>query len=68
MKATAKYDIGDRVWLISGNRAVRSDITRIVISIENPDKREVRYSLHFSDAEIPEDRLFSTKEELLKSL
>ena len=68
MKATTKYDIGDRVWLISGNRAVRSDITRVIISVETPDNREVWYSLHYSDTEIPEDRLFSTKEELLKSL
>ena len=68
MKATTKYDIGDRVWLISGNRAVRSDITRVIISVETPDNREVRYSLHYGDTEIPEDRLFSTKKELLESL
>ena len=65
---TTKYNIGDKVWLISDNQAVRSDITRIIISVESQDKCMVTYSLHYSDVEIPEDQLFSTKEELLKSL
>ena len=68
MEAKTKYDIGDKVWHICDNRAVRSDITRVIISVESPDSYEVSYSLHFGDTEIPEDLLFRTKEELLKSL
>lgn len=65
---TTKFNIGDKVWLISDNQAVRSDITRIIISSDSPESCEVEYSLHYRDTEIPEEQLFSTKEELLKSL
>ena len=65
---TTKFNIGDKVWLIIDNQALRSDITRVIISVESPDNYEVSYSLHYRDTEIPEEQLFSTKEELLKSL
>ena len=68
MKATTKYNIGDQVWLIIDNHAVLREITRIIISFESPDTCEVSYSLHYMDTEIPEETLFRTKEELLKSL
>ena len=68
MKAMTKYSIGDRVWLISDNHAVRSDVTRVIISFDSPESCKVEYSLHYRDTEIPEEQLFSTKEELLKSL
>lgn len=68
METKTKYNIGDKVWLIRDNRAQRSDITRVVISVESSDNYEVSYSLHFGDTEFPEDQLFSSKEELLKSL
>ena len=65
---TTKFNIGDKVWLISDNQAVKSNITRVIISVESPDNCEVSYSLHYRDTEIPENQLFLTKEELLKSL
>ena len=65
---TTKFNIGDKVWLIIDNQALRSDITRVIISVESPDNYEVSYSLHYRDTEIPEEQLFSTKEELLKTL
>ena len=68
MKATTKYNIGDMVWLISDNQAMRSIVTRVIISFESPESCKVEYSLHYRDTEIPEEQLFSTKEELLKSL
>lgn len=68
MKATTKYNIGDRVWLIRDNQAVRSLITRVIISFDSPENGKVEYSLHYGDTEIPEEQLFSTKEELLKAL
>ena len=68
METKTKYNIGDKVWLIRDNRAQRSDITRVVISAESPDKYEVSYGLHYGDTEYPEDQLFRSKEELLKSL
>jgi hypothetical protein len=68
MKATTKYDIGDMVWSLRGNRAVRLDVTRVIVSIEGDDLCEVSYSLHYGDEEIPESKLFKTKEELLNTL
>lgn len=68
MKATTKYDIGDWVWSLRDNRAVRLDVTRVIVSIEGDGLCEVSYSLHYGDEEIPESKLFKTREELLNTL
>ena len=68
MKATTKYDIGDWVWYLRDNRAVRLDVTRVIVSIEGDGLCEVSYSLHYGDGEIPESKLFKTREELLNTL
>ena len=68
MKATTKYDIGDWVWYLRDNRAVRLDVTRVIVSIEGDGLCEVSYSLHYGDEEIPESTLFKTREELLNTL
>ena len=68
MKATTKYDIGDQVWSLRGNRAARLDVTRVIVSIEGDGLCEVSYSLHYGDGEINESKLFKTREELLNTL
>lgn len=68
MKATTKYDIGDMVWSLRDNRAVKLDVTRVIVSIERDGLCEVSYSLHYGDEEIPESKLFKTREELLNTL
>ena len=68
MKATTKYDIGDWVWSLCNNRAVRLDVTSVIVSIEGDGLCEVSYSLHYGDWEIPEIKLFKTREELLNTL
>lgn len=68
METRTKYNIGDMVWLISNNKAASRKITRVIISAEEPEHWEVKYSLQHGDAEYPESQLFKTKEELLKSL
>ena len=52
MKATTKYDIGDQVWSLRGNRAVRLDVTRVIVSIEGDGLCEVSYSLHYGDSKL----------------
>ena len=47
MKATTKYDIGDLVWSLRDNHAVRLDVTRVIVSIEGDGLCEVSYSLHY---------------------
>lgn len=68
MEVITKYNINDKVWLIIDNQAVRADITRVIISAESTDSCKVSYSLNHGSIEYPEDQLFSTKEDLLKSL
>ena len=68
MKVTTKYDIGDWVWSLRDNRAVRLDVTSVIVSIEGDGLCEVSYSLHYVDEEIPESKLFKTREELLNTL
>ena len=68
MKATTKFDIGDRVWFLRDNQAMKLDVTSVVVSIEGDNRCAVSYSLHYTDTEIPERELFASKEELLASL
>ena len=42
--------------------------TRVIVSIEGDGLCEVSYSLHYGDEEIPESKLFKTREELLNTL
>lgn len=67
MKVKSKFKIGDYVWLVSENKVIKQDITGVGISINLGDKPEIKYTLHY-DNEVTEDKVFSTKEELLESL
>ena len=68
MEAKTKYDIRDNVWLVNENKAVKMIVTGLVITTTEPDSYEVKYDLNYSLCEIPESRVFKTKEELLESL
>ena len=68
MKATTKFDIKDNVWLVYENKAVRRFVTGLVVTFTEPDSYDVKYDLNYSLCEIPENKLFKTKEELLESL
>ena len=68
MEVITKYNIADKVWLIIDNQAVRANITRVIISVESTDSCKISYSLHHGSTEYSEDQLFSTKEDLLRSL
>ena len=68
METKTKYNIGDMVWLIANNKAEKRLITRVIISAEERQRWDVKYSLQYGDTEYPENQLFKTKEELLLSL
>ena len=68
MEAKTKYDIKDLVWLVNENKVVRMTVTGVGINATGPDNCEVIYSLNYSLGDIPESRVYKTKEELLKSL
>ena len=66
-----KYYLGDRVWLISGNKAVEKIVTQFDIIVEGTyDHPEIKvtYELNHESTDIDENKLFTTKAELLKSL
>lgn len=75
MKIETKYNLGDIVYLIGNNKVFSADITGIRI-IETTSKcdwsKQITY--HITGNGLPqncerrEENLFSTKEELLKSL
>ena len=66
MEVNTKFNIGDEVWLVDANKVVKMPVTGVVITLEG-DAQEVKYSF-WNHNDIPENRLFKTKNELLESL
>ena len=68
MTIETKFNIGDEVWFIYKDRCQHSKVESIRVYKHNSiSKIEINYHLNGIDW-LPEERLFSTKEELLKSL
>lgn len=81
MEIKTKYNIGEKVFYISGNKIVEGTIVSRQIILgegeyfgKSPNgsiKKEVEYCIHHHDIHLttmPEELLFPTKEELIKSL
>lgn len=74
MKIETKYDIGQKVWYISGYKAVCRNICGVSVStLSNEYNYDVvihyRLKCDWSkDEQVEEKFIFPTKEELLKSL
>ena len=62
-----KYYIGDRVWLISNNKAIEKIITQFDVVVSD-NGIKITYELNYESIDIDESKLFTSKEELLKSL
>ena len=67
MKIETKYNVGDKVWLICGNKAVEKMITQFDVIIKGPSPK-ITYQLNYESTDVDEYKLFKSKEELLKSL
>lgn len=71
LEVQIKYYLKDRVWLISDNKVVEKMITQFDIVVDgtydNPEVK-VTYGLNYESENIDENKLFTSKEELLKSL
>lgn len=63
-----KFNIGDRVWLITNNKVHSSDITGIGICVESMDEFKVQYILHYESSWVDEGKLFPSKKVLIESL
>lgn len=71
MTINTKYSIGDLVYSMSDNKVICEHITSIITETVKDHKgnheTDIRYRTNNSSI-LKEDRLFSTKKELLKSL
>lgn len=65
MTISTKYDIGDMVWFIYDNICVLKKVENINIDVYH---KYVQYMFDENSIWLSEKHLFSTKEELLKSL
>ena len=65
MTIETKYNIGDEVWFMFVGNAIKSK----VLNISNINGQTLYHcSFYLTTATFREDKLFPTKEELLKSL
>ena len=67
MEVKTKFSVGDMVLYIYNNKVSHLDVTAVSISIYSDSDPIIKYTLHY-DYELDESKLFTTKEELLKSL
>jgi hypothetical protein len=65
MTISTKYDIGDMVWFMYDNICVLKKVENINIDVYH---KYVQYMFDENSIWLSEKHLFSTKEELLKSL
>lgn len=73
MKIETKYNIGDEVWFMHDNKVKSGTIIKIDVVLERDMNsqnvgKSVYYGLYNFISPYIEQRLFPTKEELLKSL
>lgn len=65
MTISTKYNIGDTVWFMHDNKCVSKKVENIKIDVDN---MYIQYMFDGNDIWLSEKHLYSTKEELLKSL
>ena len=65
MTISTKYNIGDTVWFMHDNKCVSKKVENINIDVYH---KYVQYMFDENSIWLSEKHLFSTKEELLKSL
>ena len=66
MKLETKYNVGDKIWAMYNNRPNIYEVLRITVSCDDIDKN---ISYRTNDGKyFSEEDIFSSKEELLKSL
>lgn len=68
MEVETKFNIGDRGWYISNNKVTSQEITGFNISVDENMNVEIEYTIHYDLTKVSEDKLFKTKNELLKTL
>lgn len=70
MTINCKYKLNEEVWLMNANKAVNGPIVKITATVEN-EILQIRYKVKIGIGKyknLGELSMFSSKEELLKSL
>lgn len=68
MTINTKYNEGDNVWLMLNNKPHQTSVKYINATVYN-DKIDIRYGLsHDEHGQYVEDSVFTSKEDLVKSL
>lgn len=67
MVVESRYNIGDMVWMISSNKTRQEKVSGVFICVRE-NEVIITYTVDGNDDNISENSLFSSKEELLKSL
>lgn len=72
MKVNTKYNLGDRLWFLENNMVRCGVVTNLYIILRTPDapegEIEIRYIIGHDDDRRLESTLYSTKEDLLRSI
>lgn len=75
MKIETKYDIGQEVWFMWGNKAIQREIASVDVRVDSEEQYETYEIVGLEDDDdalydwtFEIDDIFPTKEELLKSL
>lgn len=68
MKAKTKYNLGEKVWYMAHNRPQCGKIRYIYIRVNDACQYTVTYLVLEGMTEFSEDTLYSSKQELLKTL
>lgn len=67
MVVESRYNVGDMVWMISSNKTRQEKVSGVFICVRE-NEVIITYTVDGNDDNISENSLFSSKEELLKSL
>lgn len=68
MKVTTKYSLEDMVWYMSQNRPQCGKVTYVYIRVTAKNQYSISYHVNHDSTNWDEDRLFSSKKELLNTL
>lgn len=70
MTIQTKFNLNDVVYFLVNNKVCSAPITSINIHISKFEKRRITYTVYHKDltASLHENSVFSTKDELIKSL
>lgn len=68
MEVNTKFDIGAQLWVIIDNKPEHVLVTDVEIDVVSKKTVNIKYGINYRDSVVDEYKLYSTKEELLKSL